>query len=95
MEADGDIALAAVQEIKGALPYSHSLISVAVDHAWVTLEGQAEWNYQKERADSAVRRVKSVRGVTDAILVKAQLDPGDIRRRIDEAFQHRRRHEIG
>jgi len=36
----------------------------------MTLEGEVEWNYQKQRAEEIVRRVKGVRGVINTITVK-------------------------
>jgi len=47
----------------------------------VTLEGDVEWNYQKERAETAVRRVKGIRGITNFVMVKPRVEPEDVKRR--------------
>jgi osmotically-inducible protein OsmY len=57
---DPEIARDAVAAIKAELPHSAEYIKVIVKGGWVTLEGHVEWNYQRERAENAVRRVKGV-----------------------------------
>src|SRR4029077_3531975 len=64
---DPEIARDAVAALKAELPYSHQLIKMIVKSGWVTLEGEVEWNYQRERAESAVRRIKGVKGLSNMI----------------------------
>jgi osmotically-inducible protein OsmY len=84
---DPELAREVVEEIKSELPYSHSLIKVIVSSGWVTLEGDVEWNYQKERAEAAARRVKGVKGITNFVMVKPKVDPTDVKRKIEEALR--------
>jgi osmotically-inducible protein OsmY len=84
---DPELAREVVDEIKSELPYSHSLIKVIVSSGWVTLEGDVEWNYQKERADAAARRVRGIKGVTNLIMIKPKVDPLDVKRKIEEALR--------
>jgi len=84
---DPEIAREAVAEIKSELPYSHSLIKAVVSNGWVTLEGDVEWNYQKERAEAAVRRVKGIKGVSNFVTIKPKVDPIDVKRKIEEALR--------
>jgi osmotically-inducible protein OsmY len=58
-----------------------------VKSGWVTLEGEVEWNYQRERAEEAVRRVRGVKGITNSIEVKPQVAPSEIRRKIEDALR--------
>ena len=55
---DPEIARDAVAAVRSRLPLSSSRVRVVVDKGWVTLEGEVEWNYQREEAERAVRRVK-------------------------------------
>src|SRR3979411_3225248 len=64
---DPEIARDAVAAIKSQLPISSEHIKVVVKNGWVTLEGQAEWQYQKSTAENAVRRIKGVKGVSNLI----------------------------
>jgi osmotically-inducible protein OsmY len=58
-----------------------------VKNGWVTLEGEVEWNYQRERAEEAVRRVRGGKGISKSIQVKPQVAPAEIRRKIEEALR--------
>jgi osmotically-inducible protein OsmY len=84
---DPDIARDAVAALKAELPISHDRIKVIVKDGWVTLEGAAEWQYQKTTAENAVRKVKGVKGVTNVIAVKPKLEPSELKRKIMEAFK--------
>ena len=85
--ADPEIARDAVTAIKTQLPYWGEHVTVVVDHGWVTLEGEVEWNYQKERAEQATRRIKGVRGVSNVIHVQPRVQPSDVKRQIEEALK--------
>jgi osmotically-inducible protein OsmY len=84
---DPEIAREVVEEIKSELPYSHSMIKAIVNNGWVTLEGDVEWNYQKERAEAAARRVRGVKGITNFIMIKPRVEPEDVKQKIEEAFK--------
>jgi osmotically-inducible protein OsmY len=58
-----------------------------VKNGWVTLEGNVEWNYQRKSAESAVRRLRGIKGVTNLIQLKPHVTPGEIKRKIEEAFR--------
>jgi osmotically-inducible protein OsmY len=84
---DPEIARDAVNALKAELPYSSENMKVIVKDGWLTLEGAVEWNYARERAESAVRRIRGVKGVTNAIEVKPKVAPYEIRRKIEDAFR--------
>lgn len=84
---DPEIARDATARIKAELPYAWEKIRVVAKNGWLTLEGEVEWNYQRERAEEAVRRVRGVKGVTNSIEVKPQVPPMEIRRKIEEALR--------
>ncbi len=84
---DPEIARDAVAAIRTELPYLHQLIKTIVKNGWVTLEGEVEWNYQRERAESAVRRIKGVKGLTNLIELKPVASPVDIKRKIEDAVK--------
>jgi osmotically-inducible protein OsmY len=84
---DPEIAREAVTALKNELPYSASQIKVVVSNGWITLEGDVEWNYQKERAEQAVRRLKGIKGVMNLIMLKPKASPVDVKLRIEEALK--------
>jgi osmotically-inducible protein OsmY len=84
---DPEIARDAVAAIKSQLPISSEHIKVVVKNGWVTLEGQVEWQYQKNTAETAVRRIKGVKGVSNMISLEPRAEPSEIKRRIMDAFK--------
>ena len=84
---DPEIAREAVAAIKAYLPFSWEQIRVVVDKGWVTLEGHAKWNHQREEAERAVRRIKGVRGVINTIQLEPSVEPTEIKHKIEEAFR--------
>ena len=84
---DPVIARDAVEEIEKNLPYSSDHIRVVVRDGWVTLEGSAEWNYQRERAEQVVRRVRGVKGITNLVELQPRVPPVEVKHKIEEAFR--------
>jgi osmotically-inducible protein OsmY len=84
---DPEIARDAVSAIQTELPYTSEHIRVVVKDGWLTLEGQVEWNYSRERAEQAVRRVRGVKGVSNLIQISPRAAPSDIKRKIEESFR--------
>jgi osmotically-inducible protein OsmY len=84
---DPEIARDAVAALKTELPYSSQNIKVTVKDGWLTLEGNAEWNYQRTRAEEAVLRIKGVKGVSNLIELKPRVAPSEIKAKIEEAFR--------
>jgi osmotically-inducible protein OsmY len=84
---DPEIARDAVATIRNELPYSWEQIKVIVKNGWITLEGDVEWNYQRERAEAAVRRVKGVKGISNLIKLKPKIEPAEVKKKIEEALK--------
>jgi osmotically-inducible protein OsmY len=84
---DPDIARDAVSAIRNQLPFSSESVRAVVNSGWVTLEGTVEWNYQRELAESAVRRLKGVKGVSNLIQVKPKIITSEVKQKIEEALK--------
>ena len=84
---DPEIARDAVAALKNELPYSSENMKVVVRDGWITLEGSAEWNYQRTRAENAMRRVRGIKGVINLITLKPRVTPSEIKSKIEEAFR--------
>ena len=48
-------------------------IKVKVENGWVTLEGQLQWNYQKDAAKKSVNNLVGVRGVSNNITIRSEI----------------------
>ena len=83
---DPEIARDAVAALHKELPYSSQNMKVVVQRM-DRLEGSAEWNYQRTRAEDAVRRVKGIKGVVNLITMKPRVTPSEIKTKIEEAFR--------
>jgi osmotically-inducible protein OsmY len=92
---DPDIARDVVQALKDRLPFSSRNIKVIVRDGWITLEGDVEWIFQRERAEDAVRRVKGVKGVINSIQVKPKITPVEIKKKIEDALKRRAELDAG
>jgi osmotically-inducible protein OsmY len=84
---DPDIVRDAVSALKLELPFSSENIKVVAREGWLTLEGAVEWNYARERAESAVKNIRGVKGVTNSIELKPKVAPYEVRRKIEDALR--------
>jgi osmotically-inducible protein OsmY len=84
---DPEIARDAVEAIKRDLPFSWEKIKAIVEDGQITLQGEVEWHYQRERAEEAVQGLRAVRSVTNKIEVRPRVPPMEIKRRIEQALR--------
>jgi osmotically-inducible protein OsmY len=84
---DEDIAAAAVGALRSNLAVPADKIKVTVSSGWVTLEGVVEWQYQKMAAESAVRYLPGVVGLSNQITVKPRVSPGELKSKIEDALK--------
>ena len=85
--SDTDVALAAVNVLKWDMEVPDDKIKVKVVNGWVTLEGHAEWHFQKAAAERAVRFLTGVKGVTSLIAISPKVSPTDVMKRIEDAIK--------
>jgi osmotically-inducible protein OsmY len=83
---DTDIAAAAAHALKWDAGIPADKVHVTVDKGWVTLKGEVEWQYQKQDAEQAVRRLWGVKGVSNLITVKPLASPADLKKKIEDAL---------
>jgi osmotically-inducible protein OsmY len=84
---DPEIARDLLHELQSHVSIPVDRIKVTVRNGWVTLEGSVDWQYQKALAESAVKKIKGVIGVTNNIEVKPSVSPTDIKAKIEEALK--------
>jgi osmotically-inducible protein OsmY len=85
---DEDIAAAVLRALEWDAMVSVDRVKVTVSKGWITLDGEVEWQYQREEAERAARRITGVRGVTNLITVKPKTKPTpqELKKRIEEAL---------
>jgi osmotically-inducible protein OsmY len=84
---DEDIARACVSALKTNYSVPDEKIKLVVNSGSVTLEGDVEWQFQKEAALNAVRYLTGVTGVSNKLTVKAHVSAGDVKNKIEAAFK--------
>jgi osmotically-inducible protein OsmY len=84
---DTDIAEAVVRALKNNYSVPDDKIKVTVRGGWITLEGEVEWQHQKTAAETSVRYLVGVKGVSNLIMVKPRVTPTDIKMKIEDALK--------
>jgi osmotically-inducible protein OsmY len=84
---DPEIARAAVDALRSQLPLLANRVKVLVHKGHITLEGDLEWNYQRENVEHAVRHLRGVMAVNNQITLTPQAKPAEIKHRIEDAFR--------
>lgn len=85
--ADDEIAQRALKIIDWDIQLPSDAIQVKVQNGAVTLTGKVDWNYQKTRAEAAVRRLSGVISIINSIEVHPRVDAQNIKRRIEQALK--------
>jgi osmotically-inducible protein OsmY len=80
--SDEQIAEAALTAIDASYSTPKGL-KVSVEKGWVTLKGEAEWDYQRKAATTAVSTLMGVCGVKNEIELIAKTQPADIKKLIE------------
>ena len=86
---DGEIAQAAVEGLKQYTSIPQGKVRPVVKNGIVTLEGEVEWQFQREAALAVVRGLRGVKYATDQIRLKptARPTPSDIKTKIEDALK--------
>lgn len=85
--ADDTIANRALNIIDWSSDLPAGAVKVIVENGWVSLEGQVDWQYQKEIVERAVRKLSGVVGVDNRLTLRPRVDVVDIQQRIEEALK--------
>jgi len=87
VRSDEDIAAACVHALKDDYLVPDGKTKVVVSTGWVTIDGQVDWQYQKDAAFRAVRYLTGVVGVINNVTVKPRVSPGDVKSKIEAALK--------
>jgi osmotically-inducible protein OsmY len=86
---DADIARSAENALDWSSFLPNDSLKVMVENGWITLSGEADWQYQKLAAADALRYLVGVTGVSNQILVKPKLTSGSVKSDIEAALRRR------
>src|ERR1700733_7167868 len=83
---DEDIAKQALNVLNWDLSVPKDKVKVKVEKGWITLSGDVNWYYQKNAAESDVRKLLGVMGVSNQIAIKPSVQASDVQKKIKAAF---------
>ncbi|WP_230407877.1 BON domain-containing protein [Flavobacterium hydrocarbonoxydans] len=86
-KSDEDIANDALKALTDNWNVPQEKIQIKVEKGWVTLEGQVTWNYQKEAANKSVGHLTGVKGVTNRIKIKSEIQDEIEKKNIVKALE--------
>jgi VCBS repeat-containing protein len=85
---DTEIAHTAVSAMQWDIQVPDDRIRAKVENGWVTLEGDVEWQYQRNAAERAVRYLTGVKGVSNLITVKPKkVSTSEVSQQIKNALE--------
>jgi osmotically-inducible protein OsmY len=87
--SDADVVRAAEFALEWNVLVPKNTVKVMVEDGWVTLSGEVERGYQRSAAESAIRNLMGVTGISNQIAVKPSVLPSDVKVKIEAALQRR------
>jgi osmotically-inducible protein OsmY len=85
--SDDEIAKRALDILAWSAAVPEERLQVKVQAGYVTLSGDVDWQFQKEAAEEAVKRLGGVMGVANNITLHVRPSSGNIKGRIEEALR--------
>jgi VCBS repeat-containing protein len=62
-------------------------VTLTVNQGRITLQGQVEWNYQRDSAEQAVRHLAGVVSVYNTITIKSRVSVGQVKEKVQIALK--------
>jgi osmotically-inducible protein OsmY len=84
---DPEIVRDAVQALRAHPSVPAERITITVRDAEVTLEGTANWQYQRMAAEAAVKRVRGIAAIHNRIEIEAKTSPDQLRTSVEKALR--------
>ena len=84
---DIDIAHMVAEALRWDIQVPDERIKARVDEGWVSLDGEVDWEYQRNAALRAVRNLTGLRGITNNITLKTRAWAPEVKTRIETALK--------
>lgn len=86
MRSDTDLAHHVVNALEWDTEVPFQTVKAKVDDGWVTLEGEVEWQFQRNAPERVVRYLSGVKGVSNLLTVKPHASTYDVAQHISAAL---------
>jgi osmotically-inducible protein OsmY len=84
--SDTELAHQIVNALAWDIEVPNEKIKAKVDNGWVTLDGEVDWQYQRNAAERTVRYLTGIMGVNNLIVIKPHASPYDVAQHIKAAL---------
>jgi len=84
---DTEIALGIEQALRWNTMVPTSTVRVSVDHGWVNLQGEVDWDYERRAVEGAIRPLRGVVGISNELTVRPSIKVADVSQRIEDALK--------
>jgi osmotically-inducible protein OsmY len=84
---DDMIAARAANIINWTANVPEGAIKIKVQTGWVDLEGQLDWQFERDSILRAVHKIEGVVGITNMLTLRPRVSVTDIKHRIEEALE--------
>lgn len=84
--SDTELAHQVVNALAWDVEVPDQKIKAKIEDGWVTLEGEVEWQYQRNAAERAVRYLAGIKGVSNLVTIKPHATPFDVEQHIKAAL---------
>ena len=84
---DADIARSAANALAWTATVPRDCVKVLVENGWLALEGEVNWQFEKEAAEAAVRSLRGIVGISNDVVVRPIVDRLEVKGRIEDAFE--------
>jgi osmotically-inducible protein OsmY len=85
--SDDEIAQRALNILHWSVQVPEGDMHVKVEKGWVTLTGAVEWHYQRQAAESAVRKLSGISGVSNLVAIRPKIAAADVHRKIMDSLK--------
>lgn len=84
---DEAIAAKAVNILSWDTMLPSGRIGVKVEHGWVSLTGEVDWQYQRAMAAQDMHRLNGVKGISNDIKLAKQVQSADVKLKVEDALK--------
>ena len=84
---DSEIALAARRALEWDSNVPEDRVQIQVETGWVTLEGELDWQFQRQAAHDVVAHLQGVKGVSNDINIRPSVGAMDVHAKIESALK--------
>jgi osmotically-inducible protein OsmY len=71
VKTDNEIATEVLSALKWSWTVPNDKVKVKVDNGWISLDGNVEWNYQRDAAKNCIVNLTGVKGVTNNLKINS------------------------